>query len=138
MIRDSLVPARKQRYPNVAFSFFDTPQPFARVASGHSDIGDLEIFDDGDEATVAITEITHSHFNPYKNMPERDRDEWVTNSVIEFLDALFGDRVLLYRTTDRRQGGWQLRDEKIDRSPPVPGTEQYECFVWSGAVARGR
>ena len=135
MIRDSLIPALRQRYPGVAFTFFDSPQPFARVASGDGEIGDLEIYDDGDEATVALTQVTHGHFNPYKRMPDRDRNSWVTEAVIEFLDALFDDRVLFYRMPGRRGGGWQIHHEKIDRSQPVPGTEHYECFVWSGSVA---
>jgi hypothetical protein len=137
MIRDSLIPALRQRYPSVKFTFFDSPQPFARVASHHGDIGDLEIYDDGDEATVAITQITHGHFNPYQKMPESERDKWIAEAVIEFLDALFDDRVLFYRSPDRRGGGWQIHNEKIDRSRPVPGTEHYECFVWSGSVASG-
>lgn len=84
-----------------------------------------------------LTPITHGHFNPCKRMAERDRDSRVTEAVIEFLDALFDGRVLVYRSPDRRGGGWQLPNDKIDRSRPVPGTEHYECFVWSGSGANG-
>ena len=137
MIRDSLVPALRERYPDVAFTFLDTAQPFARVACPCSDLGDLEIYDDGDEATVAITKITHSHFNPYSKMPDDPRDAWVTDAVLDYLDALFSDRLLLYSTPDRRQAGSQHHETPIDRSQPVVGTEQYDCYVWSGPVARG-
>ena len=137
MIRDSLIRAIQQRFPDIAFSYFDATQPCARVSPNCEDIGDLEIYDDGNEATVSIREITHTHFNPYKKMPEHDRDQWIADAVIDFLVALFTDRILLYRSEDRRQGGFQCHDSPIDRSLPVPGTEQYQCFVWSGPVASG-
>ena len=137
MIRDSLIPALQQRFPDVAFSYFDTPQPFARLSPDCEGIGDLEIYDDGDEATVSIREITHTHFNPYEKMAEHEFDRWIKDAVIDFLEALFADHILLYRTEDRRQGGFQRHDSPIDRSQPVPGTERYQCFVWSGRVATG-
>ena len=137
MIRDSLMPALKPHFPHIAFEFLDSSQPFARVTPSHEGIGDLEIYDDGDEATVVITQVTHGHFNPYEKMPDAERDKWIVEAVIEFLNALFDDRVLLYRTPGQRSGGWQVHNERIDRSRPVPGTEHYECFVWSGAVADG-
>ena len=137
MIRDSLASALRERFPDVAFTFLDAPQPFARLTCPCTELGDLEIYDDGDEATVALTKITHSHFNPYSKMPDADRDAWVTDAVLDYLDALFDDRLLVYCSPDRRQAGSQRHDTPIDRSKPVAGTEQYDCYVWSGPVARG-
>ncbi len=136
MIRDSLIPALRERFPEITFSFLDTAQPFARLTCPCTDIGDLEIYDDGDEATVALTKITHSHFNPYSKMPDDARDAWITDAVLDYLDALFADRLLLYCSPDRRQAGSQHHDAPIDRAQSVPGTEQYDCYVWSGPVAR--
>lgn len=137
MIRDSLAPALRKRYPEVGFAFLESPHPFARVSCPCSALGDLEIYDDGDEATVALTKITHSHFNPYSKMPDGERDAWVTEAVLDFLDALFADRLLVYCASDRSQAGSQFHETPIDRSMPVAGVEQYECYVWSGPVARG-
>ena len=81
MIRDLLEPALRDQFPHIAFMFLDTSQPFARVVCHCADLGDLEIYDDVDEATVALTKITHSHFNPYSKMPDGDRDAWVTDNV---------------------------------------------------------
>lgn len=137
MIRDSLTSALQQRFPDVGFVFSYASQPFARLSPSCAELGDLEIYDDGDEATVSIREITHTHFNPYQQMPEDDRDQWIADAVVEFLDALFADRILLYRTPDRRSGGFRRHDSPVDRSRPVAGMEQYRCFVWSGPVAPG-
>jgi hypothetical protein len=125
----------KERYPNVAFTFSDSSQPFASVVCPVSEMGRLDIYDDGDEATIDISEITHGHFNPYETMSEPDRDKWVTEAVTSFLDALFADRVLLYRTPNRHMGGWQVHDDRIDRTVPLSGFEHRQCFVWSGAIA---
>ena len=69
----------------------------------------------GNEATVSLTKITHNHFNPYKQMPDADRDAWVTDAVLDPLDALFDNRLRVYCSPDRRQAGSQRHDTPIDR-----------------------
>lgn len=135
MIRDRLAPAIRERFPEVAFTFVDSKQPFARVVCPCSELGELEIYDDGDEATIVLTKVTHCHVNPYSKMPSSERDAWITESVLDFLTALFEDRMLVYCSSDRLQSGSHRYETPIDRSRPVVGTEQYDCFVWSGPVA---
>lgn len=136
MIRDNLEPALRDCYPDIPFTFAVGSKPFARASCPCAELGDLEIYDDGNEATVALTKIFHSHFRPQPKMSAAARDAWVANAVLEFLDALVTDRVLLYCLPDRRKVGSEIHEEPIDRSKPVPYTKQYECFVWSGPVAR--
>ena len=115
MIRDSLAPSLRERFPDVPLTYRDASQPFARLTCPCTELGDLEIHDDGDEATVSLTKITHNHFNPYKQMPDADRDAWVTDAVLDPLDALFDDRLRVYCSPDRRQAGSQRHDTPIDR-----------------------
>ena len=99
MIRDRLIPAVQEAFPDKPFLFSSPPDPIIRLPSGLAEIGDLAIYDDGEEATVCITEITHGHFNPYDASLSQDQvDEKVTEDVLAFLRDLFSDRVLLYRT----------------------------------------
>ena len=80
-------------------------------------------------------EITHGHFNPYDEVEDdAEREQWIVDEMIEFLDALFDDRVLLYRSPDRRMGGWTIFDDNIDKSVMEQGREY---FVWSGPVVTG-
>ena len=64
MIRDLIVPAVQEAFPHKLFVVSSPPEPVLKLGSGCTDIGDLAIYDDGQEATVSITEITHGHFHP--------------------------------------------------------------------------
>ena len=65
MIRDHLVPAVKEVFPNLAFKISPTSNPIIALSSSSAEIGDLHIYDDGDQATVIITGITHGDFGVY-------------------------------------------------------------------------
>lgn len=136
MIRDNLLPILRERFPGLGFTFQANGEPFAKAPCPCAALGGLEIYDDGDEATVSLTKFTHSHFNPNRRMTETERDAWVSESVVNYLEALFGDRLLLFRSPVSLQGGSQHYHEQIDASSPVIGMEAYECFVWSGPVPR--
>ncbi len=130
MIRDRLIPALKEAFPDKPFLFSSPPDPISRLPSGFAEIGDLAIYDDGMEATVCITEITHGHFNPYDVSLSQDQvDQKVAEYVIAFLRDLFSDRVLLYRTPTRGMGGWCVFEDAPKEDAFVEGREY---FVWSG------
>ncbi|REJ68189.1 MAG: hypothetical protein DWQ31_08640 [Planctomycetota bacterium] len=133
MLRDQIQSILKERYGSISFEFGGPSESVVRVASCCQDIGELQIYDDGDEATIYVTEVTHGHFNPYDaTQGEAELVQWIVDEVVEFLDALFEDRVLLYRSPDRGMGGWIMFDDAIDKSEMVAGREY---FVWSGPVA---
>jgi hypothetical protein len=130
MIRDLLVPAVQQAFPDKLFVVSSTPHPVLKLGSGCTDVGDLAIYDDGQEATVSITEITHGHFGPNdENLTRDEIDAQVTEDVICFLHALFSDHVLLYRTPERNMGGWSIFEDAPNPDELVAGREY---FLWSG------
>jgi hypothetical protein len=136
MIRDRLIPAVREAFPDRLFVFASPPDPIIKLPSGCAEIGDLAIYDDGGEATVCITEITHGHFNPYDASLNEDQvAQWVTEDVVAFLHGLFSNRVLLFRTPNRGMGGWRLLDGPPDESAFVEGREY---FLWSGPYRSGR
>ncbi len=132
MIRKRLLPLLKQHYPSRPFIFSEPPDPIARLPLAHPGLGELQIFDDGDEATIYLTEITHGHFNPYDITDGNARDEWIVSQVIEFLDSLFDDRVLFFRTPDRRMGGWTVFDGDLTKLHLESGREY---FCWSKPIS---
>jgi hypothetical protein len=133
MIRDLLIPAIKQSFPDLPFSFSQSSNPVAKLQPPFGEIGTLDIYDDGGEATVDITEVTHGHFSPHDtSLSEQQRDQRIVEDVIRFLRALFADQVLLFRTPGRGNrgvGGWYRLDESPE--PPVLNPK-YEYFLWSG------
>ena len=130
MIRDHLIAAIKESFPGHTFSFPQSSNLVATLQSCFAELGRLEIYDDGDEATVSISEITHGHFNPYDtSLTETQRDQEIVEDVIDFLRALLSDKVLLYRTPNRASGGW-LRLDLLPEPPAFSSGSEY--FLWSG------
>ena len=134
MIRDRLIPAVRKAFPDKPFLFSSSPDPIIRLPSGFAEIGDLAIYDDGEEATVCITEITHGHFNPYDSSFSRDQvDQKVTEDVVDSLRDLFSDHVLLYRTPNRSMGGRYVFEDAPKEDAFAEGREY---FLWSGPYRR--
>lgn len=134
-IREVLVPALEAAFPGSGMCVSAPPDAVATFPAACAEVGDVLIYDDGDEATVVIENVTHYHSNPYDSaMSPRERAERVTQEVVEFLRALFDDRVFLWaRQQGRGGGGCQgLYDGVIPDNIP----EDADMFVWSRRVRR--
>src|SRR5262249_21251822 len=108
------------------------PKPIAVFSGAHSEVGDVCIWDDGDEATVSIGEITHGHFNPYDpSLSPEQLATVVTGEVLQFLADLFLDRVLLWKSREGGSGGWQVLDEGNELS--LMDSDDL-TYLWSGPV----
>ena len=120
MIRDHLVPAVKEVFPNLAFKISPTSNPCS------AEIGDLHIYDDGDHATVIITGITHGDFGVYdENLNTEEKEQVITEDVISFLVTLFSDRVVLYRTSSKGMGGWTVIEQGVKDIEFISGREYF-------------
>ncbi len=90
----------------------------------------MSITDDRDEATIYIGDITHGHFNPYNAaLTQEQIDTEVTDEVLEFLEEMFADKYLLWKSRDDGSGGWYHLDY-LDK--PLRHPKNTEYFVWSG------
>jgi hypothetical protein len=134
-IREVLVPALEAAFPATGLRVLAPPGPVAIFPAACAEVGDVQIYDDGDEATIVIENVTHHHINPYDTeMRSRERAEWVTQEVVEFLHALFDDRVFLWsRHQARGGGGWQQPYEGVI---PDDVPEHVDMFVWSRRLER--
>ena len=135
-MREMVLDAIKRQFPDVVFEVLEGAQPFARLAAPYGGIGDLELHDDGNEVTIDFRHISHTHLNPYRKMPREALANWLAESVVEFLKALFEDRILLYTAVDGLQGGQQISEVPFSRSEPVAGMDGFNCYLWSGPVQR--
>ena len=65
MIRDRLIPALEAAFAGSDMQIDPENNPIARFPGVQKQVGDVLIYDDGDEATVCVDNISHGHFNPY-------------------------------------------------------------------------
>jgi hypothetical protein len=126
-IRDSVLVMIRERFPDRDFVIEMPPSPtIVTLEAPYPELGTLAIEDDGDEVTVHVGRVTHGHFNAFHEIPD-DRPAAIADLLGEFLEALFADRVLLYR--NRFSGGWRYLE---DGEQPRP-TGRSE-FLWSRPV----
>lgn len=129
MIRDRLIPGIQKAFRGWEMTINPVENPIVRFPAVQKEVGDVLVYDDGDEATVCVESITHGHFNPYdETITQEQRDTIVTEGVISFLQALFTDRVLLHTTPDHRMGGWTRLDL---HDGPVELSADQRYYLWS-------
>jgi hypothetical protein len=107
--------------------------PVAVFPAMHSDIGDISIYDDGDELTVVFGNFTHSHFGNYEEkLSEAEKERQIAEEMVELLEDIFQDKILFYGS-HQGGGGWQGIEGKSRGfiSKTFAGQKSY---VWSGPV----
>ena len=111
------------------------PDPIAVFPAKDPSVGDLSIYDDGDEVTISVGEITHGHFNPYDaTLTQEEAEAEITDEVLGFLEDLFADKYLLWKSRDNGSGGWQHLDYA---DKPIQPRKNTDYFVWSGPYGIG-
>ena len=129
MIRDLLLPELIARFPERGFQMQNSGNTLGFFPAAHSEVGNLYIAGDGDEATLFIGDLTHLHFDFESG--EADPEKRVSNNVLDFLDELFTDRILIWKS--RTKGG--------DGVMPLEAATVYSAidpndltYVWSGPI----
>ena len=132
MIANVLRKAITQRLPEIEFTTPSPPGAAIVIPARHEGVGDVSIWDDGDEATLDIRNISHSHFTDYTpGISEEEAAHSISEDVIGFLEDLFADRVLLWKSSCGG-GGWRmLADGEVPQVHSDAGTQYY---FWSGPV----
>jgi hypothetical protein len=129
MIRDLLIPALKREFPDRQIDFSPEAPAIAAFPASQPAVGSVVIYDDGDEATLSVEKISHGHFNPYDaSLTDEEREKVIVEDVIEFLKALFSDRVLLHTSADHRTGGWMRLDLEKE---PIKLSPSQSYFLWT-------
>lgn len=131
MIGNHLIRELKQRFPDVAFTFDESPNPVASLQSPCQALGQMDICDDGDEATVYFTP-THGHFSCHdETLSVEQRERQITDDVITFLDSLFKNRVVVWQVLGGLAGGWRVLQPGEDAPTPSVARRQ---FLWTREI----
>lgn len=130
MLSALLLPTLHERFPNRGLREGDTPGVCAVFPAIHPDVGDIQIYDDGDELTVVAGNFTHGHFSNYdESRGVEEKELQIVDAVADFLEDLFADRIVLWGS-QRGSGGWYYPEHAGDD----PGHEREH--VWSGPRPR--
>lgn len=99
-LKTVLLPFLRDRYPH---GRYDDPDKEVIVAfDGPAEVGDLRVWDGGDEATVEIGKLTHTHFNGFDSFPRDPKvsgeevAKRVTEEVLRFLEDFFAGRIVVW------------------------------------------
>ena len=122
MIASILIPQLKARFPNRGLRVSGDNPPIVTFPAIDFEIGDIEIHDDGDEATLHLVNFTHKHFGNYDNhSPLAVREQKIVDEVMDTLELVFAGKIEFLGT--RWSGGLGPR-----------GSGKGKVFVWSGRV----
>jgi|SRR5260221_6844447 len=133
MIRDLLVAKIKDRFPNRPFSQGTPPEAIVIFPAAHDEVGALSVYDDGNEARVEIAKITHGHFGCWdEGLSQTEREMDIAESVVDFVDQVFNEKVIFFLRTDGRVGGWQMLKPDGTRHEKKPEMSYYS---WAGPLA---
>ncbi|MGC4005733.1 MAG: hypothetical protein QM811_22475 [Pirellulales bacterium] len=137
MLSQLLLPALRERFPDRGLVAGEPPEPCAVFPGIHPGIRGVSIYDDGDELTLCVDDLTHGHFNEYtEGLPEAEREQRIIENAVEFLEALFADKVVVWG--QQHMGGWfrpEWGDAGSNTVIPIGGTggeTPVQEFVWSG------
>jgi hypothetical protein len=123
---DLLEPELQRRFPGRGLVMVQGDYPYLRFPAIHPDVGDIEIYDDGDELTVGYGKFTHCHYGMYSARSEQWAKEAV-DAVIADLAALFSDKLKMWGSHD---GGGGIVREGYEEF--YPADADYPLYVWSG------
>ncbi|MFO0938291.1 MAG: hypothetical protein U0798_17435 [Gemmataceae bacterium] len=92
-LSERLIPILRERF--ISHGLVEgksTEDPCAAFPGLHPGIRQVAVYDDGDELTVVIDDLTHGHFSDYDHSgPDADHEQRIVDTVVEFLDDLFAD-----------------------------------------------
>jgi hypothetical protein len=139
-IGEVLLAALVERFSDRGLRVGGPPDPAAVFPAKHPEVGDVRIRGGGIEtnfnATVAIGQIIEDRFcNIDSHLKSGERAARLTRDVVRFLQALFADRLLIWRSTDGRRAGWRERGDIGYSEPLVLDNRIYRRYLWSGPLA---
>ena len=133
-IKTLLLPLLRERFPSARF---DDPDPIVIVAfSGPAELGELKIWDDGDEVRVGIGELTHIHITAYESEPydadlsKEETAKRVAKEVVRFLEDFFAERIVVWVEPPTRVA----TVGPIEAMPEPTADGSVRCYSWKGRL----
>ena len=129
------------------FKYTNGPPPAAVIPAQHEAVGDITIYDDGDELTIEIGHKHHTHVSCYNydRFPEAERLSMVARDAAEFVNDVMTDGVCItvdfigercigsshfYHDVDNASSGL-VRGLAVGATS---GERRSERFLWSSPI----
>ena len=131
-LKAPLLPLLREIYPDARYG--DGDPKLIVTFKGPEGVGDLRVWDDGDEATVAIGTLTHTHLTGYDShphdpgVPEGEVVERVTEEVLKFLEDFFAERIVVWKESNDRV----VTLGPIEAMPEPAADGSLVCYTWKG------
>ena len=125
------------------------PEPTVVFRAKRADVGDVAVsiprlaassVNEIVSATVTIGEILVDDFTSLDtHLTAAQQAERVTGEVIRFLEHLFSDRLLFWKSADERGSrGWRECSDGKQAEPLVMDDRTYDVYLWSGPKPQWR
>jgi hypothetical protein len=132
-IAGALAPALRAAFPDPRVRISAPPDPVVVFPAACAEVGDVVVYDDGDEATIIIRNVGHHHVQADDaDRSDEEGARWIAEQVVGFLHDLFADRVLLWSVEQGRSSGNQPYEGRIPAGVP----DGADVFLWSRRIAR--
>jgi hypothetical protein len=129
------------------FKYTDGPPPAAIIPAQHEAVGEITVYDDGDELTIDIGHKHHTHVSCYNydRYAEAERLNRVARDAAEFVNDVMCDRVCItvdfigercigsshYYVAEENPGSSLVRGINVGTTS---GERRSERFLWSGPI----
>ena len=132
MIAEALIREIAARFPSLQFATHLADGTDILIPAAHADVGAITIFAGDDEVTLSVGDITHGHFNDFREgVSDSDRAKTISDDVLELVESLLSDRVLLWKSG--QAGGWRVLD--AGEVPQVHSDAGTQFYLWSGPLS---
>ena len=109
-----------------------------RIPAQAPEVGDLVVYDDGDELTVAVGKIHHCHFESYcVDAPTgEERQAIAAENAVEWVTAVINEHVQFRNEFQcgRVISGSSWRTQHHDGGRLLKKTDEWTEYTWSGLV----
>lgn len=117
-----------------------------RFPEAHPAVGDASVWIPNEwndlvcSVAVSVGEILvqYSFNNLDTHLPMPERQVRVADDVVRFLQELFADRLLLWRSVDGVKSAWRERGTAGHLEPLVMDDRTYARYLWSGPLSPWR
>jgi hypothetical protein len=128
-ITEEITAGLRGRFPGDGLRFGVAPDPIVTIPARCVEVGELKIFDHGDEAVIHLGHVAHTHVSAYHTNTHGERVQSVAEDIIEFLGKLLADEILFWSVdSDVRMGGVHRGYTGI---VPAGIPKEANIFLWS-------
>jgi hypothetical protein len=127
MLEEQVLAALRAAFGTIVWERTQAAELAVRFPAAHPAVGDTVFVVERDEVTIHIGSITHGHFNRF-DLPPDARPGAIAADVVDFLAALFSDRVVVW--SRRMSGGWTL----VAPGEQPSAVANAATYVWSGPI----